>query len=58
MLTEEKTVAGGFAGGRLSAGGFAESWLNAGGFAEGRLNAGGFAEGSREMTSRSTVYII
>ena len=48
MLTEEKTVAGGFAGSRL----------NAGGFAEGRLNAGGFAEGSREMTSRSTVYII
>ena len=48
MLTEEKIVAGGFA----------ESGLSAGGFAEGRLNAGGFAEGSREMTSRSTVYII
>ena len=58
MLTEEKTVAGGFAGSGLSAGGFAESWLNAGGFAESRLNAGGFAEGSREMTGRSAVYII
>lgn len=47
-MTEEKTVAGGFAG----------SGLSAGGFAEGRLNAECFAGSRREMTGRPAVYII
>ena len=48
LLTEEKTVVGGFAGSRLNTECFAGS----------RLSAGGFAGSRREMTGRSAVYII
>ncbi|MEI3516430.1 MAG: hypothetical protein V8R50_03585 [Clostridia bacterium] len=48
MLTEEKTVAGDFAGSRLNTECFAGS----------RLSAGSFAGSRREMTGRSAVYII
>ena len=48
LLTEEKTVVGGFAGSRLNTECFAGS----------RLSAGSFARSRREMTGRSAVYII